>query len=97
MKPLSFLIKESEDNLALILASKEDNNTAIILTSDLTFNGLHAGNIVKTITKDTEASGGGQASFATISGLKTKEFNVQQLLQILDPLPETSSSHFEGK
>jgi len=71
IKDLAFELKKDYKNIFAILAS-ESNGKAVIscLVGDETINqrGLHAGQIIKELSKEIKGGGGGQAFFATAGG-----------------------------
>ncbi|MFB6306731.1 MAG: DHHA1 domain-containing protein, partial [Flavobacteriales bacterium] len=71
MKDLAFQMKNEENELYMLLGSKENNKailTLMISESLVEDKELHAGNIIKELSKEIEGGGGGQAFFATAGG-----------------------------
>jgi alanyl-tRNA synthetase len=71
IKNLAFELTKKDDNLVLVLAAKESEKvtlTVAISKSLVEQKGLHAGNIIREISKEINGGGGGQAFFATAGG-----------------------------
>lgn len=71
VKDLAFDIKNSVDNLFLLLGNEngEKANITIIISENLIKEkGLNAGNIIKVLAKEINGGGGGQPHFATAGG-----------------------------
>ena len=71
VKDLAFDIKNSVDNLFLLLGNEngEKANITIIISNNLIKEkGLNAGNIIKVLAKEINGGGGGQPHFATAGG-----------------------------
>ncbi|MDG1917726.1 MAG: alanine--tRNA ligase [Flavobacteriales bacterium] len=71
IKNLAFELTKSNDNLLLVLASQVDGKVTltIALSEKLSQSkDLHAGNMVRELSKEIKGGGGGQAFFATAGG-----------------------------
>lgn len=71
IKNIAFQLKAEIDNLFMVLASKKDGKPSLtVLVSDnlVAEKDLNAGNIVRTLAKNIQGGGGGQAFFATAGG-----------------------------
>jgi len=71
IKNLAFELTKMEDNLVLVLATKELDKatlTVAISKSLVEQKDLHAGNIIRDISKEINGGGGGQAFYATAGG-----------------------------
>lgn len=71
IKNLAFQIKENIPNLFLVLASVIDNKpllTVVVSESLFKDKGLHAGQIIKELSKEIDGGGGGQPFYATAGG-----------------------------
>ena len=71
IKNLAFELTKKDENLVLVLATKESEKvtlTVAISKGLVEQNGLHAGNIIREISKEINGGGGGQAFFATAGG-----------------------------
>lgn len=71
IKDLAFSIIKASENTVLVLGSENGGkaNLSIIISDDLIkSNGLHAGNLIRTIAKEIRGGGGGQPHFATAGG-----------------------------
>ena len=73
MKDISFKFKKSESNLVMMLVSEKDSKIVItiMITDDLVDKGMHAGNLIREVSKEVDGGGGGQAFFATAGGSKS--------------------------
>jgi len=74
MKDISYKLRKSESNLAMMLVSESNNKViiTIMLTEDLIKKGLHAGHIINEVSKEINGGGGGQSFFATAGGNNAK-------------------------
>ncbi|WP_374164241.1 alanine--tRNA ligase [Arcticibacter sp. MXS-1] len=71
IKNLAYSLKESVDNLFLVLASESEGKpslTVMISENLVDEKGLHAGNIVRELAKEIKGGGGGQPFYATAGG-----------------------------
>ncbi len=71
IKNLAFQIKENIPNLFLVLASVIDNKpllTVVVSESLFKDKGLHAGQIIKELSKEIDGGGGGQPFYASAGG-----------------------------
>lgn len=71
VKNLAYGLKESDDNLFLVLAADfggKPNITVMVSDRLVKEKGLHAGNIVKELAREIQGGGGGQPFFATAGG-----------------------------
>lgn len=71
IKNLAFELTKKDENLVLVLATKESEKvtlTVAISKGLVEQKGLHAGNIIREISKEINGGGGGQAFFATAGG-----------------------------
>ncbi len=71
LKDISFMIKNENSNLFMVLGSKIDGKAhlAVTISEELSKElGLNAGNIIREISREIEGSGGGQPFFATAGG-----------------------------
>ncbi len=71
IKDIAFQLKGEMDNLFLVLGSKINDkaNIAVMISDNLVQEKeLHAGKIIKEISKEIQGGGGGQAFFATAGG-----------------------------
>jgi len=71
IKDLAFKLKNEVDNLFLVLGSEQKGKaglTIMISENLIKDRGLHAGNIIREISKEIQGGGGGQAHFATAGG-----------------------------
>ncbi|OQY04097.1 MAG: alanine--tRNA ligase [Bacteroidetes bacterium 4572_117] len=71
IKDIAFQLKGEIDNLFLVLGSKINDkaNIAVMISEKLVKEkDLHAGKIIKEISKEIQGGGGGQAFFATAGG-----------------------------
>ena len=71
IKNIAFQLKAEIDNLFMVLASKKGGKPSLtVLVSDnlVAEKDLNAGNIVRTLAKNIQGGGGGQAFFATAGG-----------------------------
>ena len=74
MKDISFKFKKLESNLAMMLVSEKSSKVVItiMITDDLVEKGLHAGALIREVSKEVDGTGGGQSFFATAGGSNTK-------------------------
>ena len=73
IKDLAFNLKNEIESLFLVIGTEIDGKASLsILISDnlIKEKGLHAGNIIKVLSKEINGGGGGQAHFATAGGNK---------------------------
>mgnify|MGYP006073283843 CR=1 FL=1 len=71
IKNLAFELTKKDEKLVLVLATKESEKvtlTVAISKGLVEQKGLHAGNIIREISKEINGGGGGQAFFATAGG-----------------------------
>jgi len=71
IKDIAFQLKGEQDNLFLVLGSKINDkaNIAVMISDKLVKDkDLHAGKIIKEISREIQGGGGGQAFFATAGG-----------------------------
>ena len=71
IKNLAFELTKKDEKLVLVLATKESEKvtlTVAISKGLIEQKGLHAGNIIREISKEINGGGGGQAFFATAGG-----------------------------
>ena len=71
MKELSFACIQELDNLFIVLGAENKGkaNLSVIISNELIKNkGLNASEIIRTIAKEIDGGGGGQAFFATAGG-----------------------------
>jgi len=88
MKDISFRLRKSESNLAMMLVSESSNKAIITMmfTEDLVKKGLHAGNIINEVSKEINGGGGGQSFFATAGGnnLKGIHSSIEKFKKLLN-------------
>lgn len=78
IKNLAFDLTKNEDNLVLVLATREADKatlTVAISKNLVEQKDLHAGKIIRDISKEINGGGGGQAFFATAGGKNQKGIN----------------------
>lgn len=70
IKNLAYSLKESVDNLFLVLGSDNEGKPAltVMISEDLVEKGFHAGNIIRELAKEIKGGGGGQPFYATAGG-----------------------------
>ncbi|MFC2100237.1 alanine--tRNA ligase [Bacteroidota bacterium] len=71
IKDLAFKLKQTVDNLFLIIGSEANgkaNLTLMISDKLVKEKGLHAGNLIRKLSKEINGGGGGQPHFATAGG-----------------------------
>ena len=88
MKDISFRLRKSESNLAMMLVSESSDKAIITMmfTEDLVKKGLHAGNIINEVSKEINGGGGGQSFFATAGGnnLKGIHSSIEKFKKLLN-------------
>jgi alanyl-tRNA synthetase len=78
IKNLAFDLTKNEDNLVLVLATREADKatlTVAISKNLVEQKDLHAGKIIRDISKEINGGGGGQAFFATAGGKNQQGIN----------------------
>lgn len=88
VKDLAFALKNSVENIFLVLGVENDgkaNITVMLSESLVKEKGLHAGNIVKELAKEINGGGGGQAFFATAGGTNVSGLSMvfEKALQLI--------------
>ncbi|KAA8476426.1 alanine--tRNA ligase [Arcticibacter tournemirensis] len=70
IKNLAYSLKESVDNLFLVLGNDNEGKPAltVMISEDLVEKGFHAGNIIRELAKEIKGGGGGQPFYATAGG-----------------------------
>ena len=71
IKNLAFELTKKDEKLVLVLATKESEKVTLTVAISKVLveqKGLHAGNIIREISKEINGGGGGQAFFATAGG-----------------------------
>ncbi|PWG82047.1 alanine--tRNA ligase [Pararcticibacter amylolyticus] len=70
IKNLAYSLKESMDNLFLVLGSENEGKPSltVMISENLVGEKFHAGNIVRELAKEIKGGGGGQPFYATAGG-----------------------------
>ena len=89
IKNLSFELINQDSNLMLVLASNQNDKVVLSVSISKPLveqRGLHAGNIIKKISKEIDGGGGGQAFFATAGGKNPDGIKnaIQKAIEFLD-------------